>query len=321
VSAGVELERTWQTTNGNQLALMADTWRSTDGRAHALAITYEIGTRQGPTGGGFQFPGQASFAPFSAGLSTSVPTGPATIFYSENIATASGGDYVYPFLAISYTGSPSAYSEVQEEFESKGGELYYEPQLAPGGSFSVQMGFSQAYSLEGAHALAAQAEAAMLGKAQGSPVSGGVAPDGGASRPSAALQHGHLELLSAKSKGGKITISIGCGGSGGASCSFDAMLRSREKLRGHRIMAVASARKSTHWRQVTIARVTRVLPSGARVNVTLAPNRLGRQLLARFHRLPVLLTVAELHGSERTVRLREALRVLPNPTNHTGARP
>jgi hypothetical protein len=304
VSAGVELERTWHTSSGNQLALMADTWRSTDGRPHTLAITYELGMGQGPSGGGFQFPGQSSLAHFPAGLSATPPTGPATIFYSEDLGTPPGGDDVHPFTAITYSASPSSYREVEEEFEWGSGEMYYQPALAANGSFSVQMGFSQAFSLEQVHALAAQAELAMrqLATSAGGP---GAATSSLPSAPARA----HLALLAAKSKGSKVVITVGCTGPAGTYCKLDASLSSREKLRGKRVVAVSAARRRAHWRSVTIAAARRSVRAGGRMTITLSADQTGRRLLARFRRFAVQLTLAELSGARPTVLRRQTLEL------------
>lgn len=46
VSAGVQLERTWQTSAAGKVALMTDTWRSTDGATHSLDALYNQGFEQ-----------------------------------------------------------------------------------------------------------------------------------------------------------------------------------------------------------------------------------------------------------------------------------
>jgi len=40
VSTGVTLVRTWQTSNEDHVAWPTDTWRSTDGAAHAVNVRY-----------------------------------------------------------------------------------------------------------------------------------------------------------------------------------------------------------------------------------------------------------------------------------------
>jgi hypothetical protein len=161
------------------------------------------------------------------------------------------------------------------------------------------MGFSQAYSLEQVRALAAQAEAAMQAQRTGS---------GAGAPPPEATRHAHIVLLGAKSAGTKIVTRLSCDGPVGTACTFAASLSSAERLRHGRAVAVAAnLPKRARWRRVGIAHVGRSLPAGARTTVVLAPNKLGRRLLAHFHRLPVLLALAEPPDSRQPLRRREAL--------------
>ena len=62
VSTGVQLERTWQTSNANHVAWMTDTWRSTDGAAHSLNALYDQETVNGSKEGAYKFPGASAFS-------------------------------------------------------------------------------------------------------------------------------------------------------------------------------------------------------------------------------------------------------------------
>ena len=105
---GVTLERTWQTTNADAVALMTDTWRSTDGAAHALNVSYFQELESESVGGSFQFPGSASFQEITTGEKVPLPAGAGTILYKSDKETPDGGDGNQPQGAIVYDIAPSA---------------------------------------------------------------------------------------------------------------------------------------------------------------------------------------------------------------------
>ncbi len=152
VSAGVQLERTWQTSNANQVAWMTDTWRSTDGTAHALNALYDQElVNQGETGGAYEFPGDSTFSPAAKGQMVTLPSGAGAIYYKEDAATSGGGDGIHPQGAIVYDTRPSEQLSVYRSTEAKEGyngfEMPYQHTIPAGGTFTLRMAFIQAYAL------------------------------------------------------------------------------------------------------------------------------------------------------------------------------
>jgi hypothetical protein len=159
VSAGVQLERTWQTSYGDRVASMIDTWRSTNGAAHTLNALYDQQTFNGGKGGGaYEFPGTNQFLPTSGGESVTLPAGLGRIYYKEDAATANEGDGVHPQGAIVYDTPPSGpiavYRGTAAE-EDNGFEMPYLGTIPAGGAYTLRMGFVQAYKLSEVEALAA----------------------------------------------------------------------------------------------------------------------------------------------------------------------
>jgi Glucodextranase, domain B len=154
VSTGVSLERTWQTTNSDQVALMTDTWHSTDGAAHTLSAIYEqdllnTETETDVWNSAYELPGTTAFASVKRGL-VSLPSGPGAILYKANKATPSGGDGVSPQGAIIYDTAPTSQLEfsngTSEAPESDFG-MPYMLTIPAGGSVTMRMAFVQAYTL------------------------------------------------------------------------------------------------------------------------------------------------------------------------------
>ncbi len=108
VPTGVALERTWQTSAGNQVASMTDTWRSTDGAAHSLNAIYDQRTENGGTeGGAYEFPGTNVFAATTRGEAVTLPPGVGRIYYRQEAATPAAGDGKHLQGAIVYDTPPS----------------------------------------------------------------------------------------------------------------------------------------------------------------------------------------------------------------------
>jgi Glucodextranase, domain B len=158
VSAGVELERQWQTSSAGQVASMTDTWRSTDGAAHSLSALYDQAMVNGENGGAYQFPGTTVFKATKAGEAVTLPPGPGAIYYKGDAKTPSEGDGVHPQGAIVYDTPPSepisvgqgaAAAEKYNEFE-----MPYKAAIPAGGSYTLRMAFIQAFELPEVQALA-----------------------------------------------------------------------------------------------------------------------------------------------------------------------
>jgi Glucodextranase, domain B len=164
VPTGVQLERTWKTSNANQVAWMTDTWRSTNGAAHSLSALYGQQTESGgKAGGAYQFPGTNVFSPTTKGEAVTLPPGLGKIYYKEAAETPSEGDGMNPQGAIVYDTPPSGplmvYSGTKEgtlEEPSNGFEMPYQATIPAGGSYTLNMAFVQAYKLSEVEALSSE---------------------------------------------------------------------------------------------------------------------------------------------------------------------
>ena len=156
VSTGVTLVRTWQTTDEDRVALMSDTWRSTDGAAHTVLAQYANEMHQsGKEGGSYEFPGESSFAGTHEHETKKLPSGPGTILYKTVAEEPEAGNGEDPIAAIVYDTAPSepvsvtvgttppAFFEDSNIFD-----MPYEHSVPAGGSSSaLRMGFVQGFSV------------------------------------------------------------------------------------------------------------------------------------------------------------------------------
>ena len=158
VSAGVQLERTWQTSNANHVAWMTDTWRSTDGAAHSLNALYDQETvNGGKEGGAYKFSGASTFSATTKEEMVTLPAGPGAMYYKENAETPDIGDGEHPQGAIVYdtptNGQVSVYRGTNEA-SYNGFEMPYQHTIPAGGTYTLRMAFVQAYALSEVEALA-----------------------------------------------------------------------------------------------------------------------------------------------------------------------
>jgi hypothetical protein len=160
--AGVTLLRTWRTSE-SKLALVTETWRSTDSRAHTVDARYvnemHSGTELVAEGGVYEFPGEGAFAPTHARETKTLPPGPGIILYKTSPVLSEAGDGVHPQGAWAYDRAPSepitvgsrgSTEPVFNEFE-----MPYRWAVPAGGtSTTLRMAFAQSFSLTEARALA-----------------------------------------------------------------------------------------------------------------------------------------------------------------------
>jgi Glucodextranase, domain B len=149
VSTGVELQRSWRTSEHEHVARMTDTWRSTDNQGHTINALYDQETIDGPSGGAYAFPGRSAFAPTSEGEAISLPQGPGAILYKEDASTPEEGDGVHPQGAIIYEAQPDEPVQIyrgSEESLYNGFEMPYERTIPAGGTSTLGMTFVQGYS-------------------------------------------------------------------------------------------------------------------------------------------------------------------------------
>ncbi len=152
IPIGVQLERTWQTSNAGQLATMTDRWVSTDGKAHQLGVLYDQETIDAEKeGGAYEFPGTGKFSPIAKGQEIALPAGQRAIYYKEDAATPGSGDGQHPQGAIVYDRSPSGpalvYRDTKAGESYNGFEMPYTGTIPAGGSYALRMAFVQAYAL------------------------------------------------------------------------------------------------------------------------------------------------------------------------------
>jgi hypothetical protein len=159
VSAGVELERTWQTSENDHVAKVTDTWRSTDGSAHALNALYaqEFSDDKAGGGGTFDFPGSTAFVGTAKGQAVALPAGAGAILYKSDAAEPEGGDGTHPQGAVVYDSVPSGPISVftgSDETSGNGFDMPYARTIPAGGTYTLRMAFVQAYGLPEANKLA-----------------------------------------------------------------------------------------------------------------------------------------------------------------------
>ncbi len=160
VATGVQLERTWQTSNGDQVAWLTDTWHSTDGAAHSLNALYDQETVNAEkVGGAYEFPGTSSFSTVAKGQTVTLPSGAGRIYYKQDAATPNVGDGLHPQGAIIYDSPPnngpiSVYRSTEASEFFNGFEMPYERTIPVGGSSTLRMAFVQAYKLSEVESLA-----------------------------------------------------------------------------------------------------------------------------------------------------------------------
>jgi len=160
VATGLQLERTWSTSQGDRVAAMTDRWSSTDGAAHTLSAIYDQGlfANEGK-GGEYEFPGTGSFATKAGGEIVGVPAGAGAIYYKED-AAAEGT--AHPVGAIVYDRAPGeALSFVLGSHEAGGKEsefqMPYQATIPAGGGYTLAMTYVQGAALSEVQALASEA--------------------------------------------------------------------------------------------------------------------------------------------------------------------
>jgi hypothetical protein len=166
VSAGVQLERSWQATDENHIALMTDTWRSTDGAPHGLSARYyqEFVNAKAP-GGAYEFPGTSTFVPALKGQQQALPAGTGPVFYKTLSTAPEVGDGETPQGAIVYDSAPTeplTFYHGTNETNYNWFEMPYQHTIPAGGSYTLRMGFVQGYGLPEVRSLAEGVQAGYL---------------------------------------------------------------------------------------------------------------------------------------------------------------
>jgi hypothetical protein len=386
VSTGVQLERTWQTSQADRVASMTDEWSSTDGAAHSLSAIYDQAfVANEKEGASYRFPGTSAFTTTATGQLVGLPAGGAAIYYKEDAATPVDGDDAHPQGAIVYDRAPSeplSFREgTHEASKYSEFEMPYQATVPASGAYTVRMTFVQAYALAEVQSLAAAALATYQPPALtiSSPASGtavstssvtvsGTATAsagtpsltvaghavsvsaGGAWSTSVALAKGantitavatdqaglstgrsiavtytpipplaHASQVgSASGANGEVKFTVACSGAAGTSCEIESTLTTLERTRNGHPVAVSARRHRprTHSRSVVVGSSKLTIPAGQRVTIAIQLNAAGRDLLARFGRLPVHLRVLLLSAGHRSTVIAQNLTVRPHHHRH-----
>ena len=166
VPTGVQLEREWRTSDGDQVAAMTDNWSSTSGTTHTLNALYDQSTtNEGANGSAYQFAGTNVFAPTTAGETVTLPVGVGRIYYKSDAETPAEGDGLHAQGAIVYDTPPSEPISVYKATTAKGGEegafngfvMPYQATIPASGAYTLHMTFIQAFKLSEVEALTAEA--------------------------------------------------------------------------------------------------------------------------------------------------------------------
>ncbi len=131
-----------------------------------------------------------------------------------------------------------------------------------------------------------------------------------------------LKLVgSPKSTGNGVTFRLICSAPAGHSCQTTDTLTSTETLRRSRPVAVGAAQKAKSQKLIVVVGGKRMMiPAGTTKTVTITLNAQGRQLLARFHKLPVTLTLKLTSKGKTRTAVKRALTITPKKKTHRSLR-
>ena len=113
-----------------------------------------------------------------------------------------------------------------------------------------------------------------------------------------------------------VSFSLLCHAATGTSCRGAAQLVTVERRAKGKIVALA-AKPKPHSRRALVGARSFRFAAGAQRKISVPLNRLGRKLLARFHRIPATLTIALLDTSPHTkLTVRTTIRSKKKPKHH-----
>jgi hypothetical protein len=113
--------------------------------------------------------------------------------------------------------------------------------------------------------------------------------------------------------GTRLKFKLQCLAPAGQSCLSTNALTTTETLKHGKVIALAAAQGNRNRRKRTIlvGRTRVTIPAQSTKTITIALNTHGRKLLARFHKLPVALTVALISNSKPKVAIERTLTIRP----------
>ena len=334
VSTGVQLERTWQTSSANQVAMVTDAWSSTDGSAHSLSALYEqwLAIDEGE-GGVFELPGAGAFAPTTKGETIALPAGANAIDYKEDAATPAAGDGEHPLGAIVYANAPSSPLTVHEgSDESKptgtgtGFSMPYQATVPATGAYTLQMGFVQAYTLSEVQTLTQAVESSFAApQSIATPPSGTSAAAPSVTAADTVAQVGRNAAADTLAQVGRTTaadgtvkLTLACTGPAGTRCEVQSSLTTVEQRRAGKPIAVSARHRrlkthlKTRSRRVSVGSSKLTIAAGRRIAIAIPLTAVGKRLLARFGRLPVHLSAILLSAGQRSTILAQNLTIEPH---------
>lgn len=198
-SAGVELDRTWQSADGGLVIYQSDVFRSTDGAAHTVQAVEIDEFDAGPHGDSFDLPGTSGFASYAYAQAVTLPSGSGTIFIKSDAGTPDAGDQTRPQGAVVYGTAPSGavsflFGSAANHYSAF--DLPYQVPVPAGASApALSFAYVQDFALADVQTLAQQALAS-FGQGGGMPTGssdastpgsgsagGGSAPGGGSTQP------------------------------------------------------------------------------------------------------------------------------------------
>ena len=256
---------------------------------------------------------QALHPPFTSGVETFTNAADGTI--APQIASGASFGTVsfssYSTVNLAGTVAPTLLGGYAPAVGTEFATFPFQGSPTISGMFgAVSGGFTADYSKE-------TASPAYIGVAYGaSPASGGAGGTTG-STPTPKPAPSTLRYGKASAKGTTLRLTLSCStGNGCPTATIRATIR--ERVQGHRILGIAIGKtKSTQKVKIKIVVVgarTVTLASGKHEIVTVSLNRIGRQLLARFHRLRPSVSITTGGKVRKTFTMTV---VQPKPQKHS----
>jgi hypothetical protein len=305
ISTGISLERTWTPSEGGRLISMSDAWESTDGAEHTISALYDEELDSDMTSPGtYQFPGSGQgFTTTKTGQSFALPAGSGTILYREDggAEEIAGGSHPVGALIVQTALGEAVKAEAgsSETTGSSALILPYDFTVPASGTRKLSIAYAEGYTRAEVCALAETAESTCPppvvlstpptttgNSSTGTGGSSSTVTTTATTTTTGPVAH---RVGAAKLVKGNIVITLACVGPSGSSCSVRTALTSIEKLRSGRPTALAA-----RTRTVTDASSSATIAAGSTRKIMLKLNATGRALLARFHKLPLHLSVTQL---------------------------
>jgi hypothetical protein len=103
-----------------------------------------------------------------------------------------------------------------------------------------------------------------------------------------------------KVKGNAVVFRMHCAADPSGSCPGDALLTTKERLRGKHPLGVSARKRKVHSKRVTTGHKRFKVKGGKTVTIKVPLNNAARKLLKHFHKLPVRVTVSVVAGGKKS---------------------